>query len=523
MREKYDKEDVARAELLGSLLLFTRYFYQKLNNRPFVMSRPDGRESHYITIARELTNLFYLRTKNLIINVPPGHGKSTMLCYFIAWAMAHYSDSQFLYISYSVSLATKHTATVRSIMMLPDYFSAFGVKIKSDSRAKDIFQTTANGQVAAFGGGGPVTGQDGGLPNLDRFSGGVFIDDIHKSKEVHSDTVRESDLMNYRETIKNRTRGPNVPICYIGQRLHEDDLPQFLIDGKDGLEWKKVILEGEDAAGNVLAPNLRDKYFYQKERELSPYVYWSQYQQNPIPAGGSLFNPDKFAMLQSDPEFLMTFITADTAETEKSYNDATAFSHWGLYYIEQVGLPTPLIGLHWIDCLETRVEPKDLEDTFMGFWQDCMRCEVSPMIAAIEAKSSGVTLLSLLQKIRGLRIMRIERNRQSGSKIDRFIACQRFINERLISFTEYSHHVSMCKTHMAKITANGAHKFDDICDTAADAIRLVYIDKTLQHLTSRSVKTDDMLTKMAAYNQRKADARKNLYGGKSRRSIYTVR
>ena len=72
-------------------------------------------------------------------------------------------------------------------------------------------------------------------------------------------------------------------------------------------------------------------------QEKSPYVFSSQFQQNPIPAGGSIFKPDWFVTLDFEPEILMTFITADTAETNKSYNDATVFCFWGLYEIETMG------------------------------------------------------------------------------------------------------------------------------------------------------------------------------------------
>ena len=64
---------------------------------------------------------------------------------------------------------------------------------------------------------------------------------------------------------------------------------------------------------------------------------------------------------------------ADTAETAKSYNDATVFSFWGVYEIESYGVKTGQYGLHWIDTLECRVEPKDLKGTFLEFWQQCMR------------------------------------------------------------------------------------------------------------------------------------------------------
>ena len=43
-------------------------------------------------------------------------------------------------------------------------------------------------------------------------------------------------------------------------------------------------------------------------------------------------------MMEEEPNVLYSFITADTAETSKSYNDATVFSFWGIYEIESYGV-----------------------------------------------------------------------------------------------------------------------------------------------------------------------------------------
>src|SRR5262249_10851257 len=149
--------------------------------------------------------------------------------------------------------------------------------------------------------------------------------------------------------------------------------------------------------------------------------------QDPLPAGGGLFKRAWFPLLSDMPDIIATFVTADTAETEKEYNDATAFSFWGLYRLSFNGEETGEYGLYWIDCAELRVEPKDLKDEFLDFWTSCMRFKVKPRIAAIEKKSTGVTLVSTLKNTPGIRIMDIPRDRSSGSKTNRFLEIQPFI------------------------------------------------------------------------------------------------
>jgi predicted phage terminase large subunit-like protein len=495
--------------LRSSLLEFTRFFFKHITGRDFIISNPLSMESHHVTVCRELTKLSRLEipSQRLMINLPPGYGKSVLVSMWTAWNIAQHPDSNFLYISFSHDLASKHTYFIKSIVSSPIFKHLFNVSIKVDSRAKDHFATEQGGIIRAFGSGGPVVGSDAGLPGLDRFSGAVVIDDAHKPDEVHSDAVRGNVIRNYQETISRRPRGVNVPIIFIGQRLHEEDLPAWLEDGNDTSAWDILKLKGLNDAGNALYPEVMPKDKLLALQEKSPYVFASQYQQNPIPSGGALFKPDWFVSLVEEPPMLSTFITADTAETSKSWNDATVFSFWGIYEIESFGRQTGTKGLHWIDCLEIRVEPKDLRDNFLEFWQACMLYPTPPTFAAIEKKSTGVTLSSVLSEMRGLQVRNIERTRASGSKAQRFLEIQPYIAEKLISFPAYGKHVQTCLEHMSKITANDTHRHDDICDTAADAIKIALIDKTLHTMHNKRTSATDVLSNLGTQMRRQNIAR----------------
>ncbi len=54
---------------------------------------------------------------------------------------------------------------------------------------------------------------------------------------------------------------------------------------------------------------------------------------------------------------------------------------------------------------------------------------------------------------------------------------QPILASKLVSFTLGAKHIKVCVDHMLKITANDSHRWDDICDTAYDAIKLTLIDK----------------------------------------------
>lgn len=501
--------DELRAQLWGSFLTFTQVFFPIITGRPFGISQPLGRESHFITIAKELTLSARLQNPSLIINVPPGSGKSTLLSYWTAWTLSKYPDSQYLYISYGHELASKHTEMIKRIVSCNHYKNLFDVHIRHDSKAKDHFRTTAGGSIKAFGSSGGIVGHDAGLPNLGRFSGAVLLDDLHKIDEAHSTNIRQKVIENYRETILQRPRAPNVPIIFIGQRVHEDDIVNYMLSGKDERTWKTVILKSIDDAGNALYPEVNPLAQLIEKQDKNPYVFSAQYQQNPIPAGGSLFKPEWFFMMDEEPNIVATFITADTAETNKSYNDATVFGFWGIYEIETMGRKTGEHGLHWIDCQELRVEPRDLQSAFMDFWQDCMRHRLPPLIAAIEKKSTGTTLISTLQEMRGIQIRNIERNRSSGSKTQRFLEIQHYVASKRVSMTKYARHNEMCLLHMSKITANDSHRHDDIADVLADAIKIALIDKSLTYNT----KQDTLIASSIMKNQKQLSMlRQGMYG-----------
>ena len=428
---------------------------------------------------------------------------------FVAWWWAHWPDSNFIYVSYSIKLATRQTSFIRQIVSSPAYRYLFDVSIDPTTRAKDNFRTTAGGSISAFGSSGSITGVSAGLPGLDRPSGAIIYDDPHKPSEALSDTIRKSIIDIYDSTIRNRCRGENVPIIGMAQRTHEDDIINFWLSGKDVDEWETIILPELDNAGNILLPDVRNRETVLALQKKSPYVFASQHQQTPIPAGGALFRPEWFVTLEEEPVMLCTFITADTAESTKSWADYTVFSFFGLYEIELFGNKTGQLGLHWLDCHEVRIEPKDLKDEFMDFFIHCSKHPQPPLISAIEKKSTGATLVSVLKDMRMMTIREIERTPESGPKGKRFLEAQPYISSGHISFTEGAKHMDNCISHMSRITPNASHRHDDIADTLADAIKIALIDKSL--VFSRPEKNNernDMMNKLNSAHNRRTGARR---------------
>lgn len=485
-----------RTKLLGSPLLFTQVFYKLRTGRSFDISDPIGREPHMISMFRELVKVFIGEIQFLYINIPPRYGKTECLIHFVAWAMARYPDSNFIYTSYAKSVATKQTQTIRQIIEMPEYYKLFGVKLRDDVNAKDNFETIQGGCMFAAGTGGPITSRGMGLPNNTRFSGCGIIDDIHKPHDVHSDTIRESDNNWFYETFESRLNNPKkTPIIAIGQRLHEGDIFSEIFEKN---KWKKLVLESRDAARNALDPSKHTVQMLDEMEKREPYKFAAQMQQNPMPAGGGIFKKDWFAFYQQEPQILLTFLTVDTAETEKNYNDATVFSFWGLYRIQQFGQESNVWGLHWIDCLETWIEPKDLQHTFVQFVTECFHHRIKPTHIGIEAKSTGVTLASIVSQYQGLQVISFKPTIALGTKADKYLSIQSYVSRKLISFPQYAKHTHPCIEHCSKITANDSHRRDDIADTLYYAVKMALIDKVLvAQLTNDNSASNELTVTLA--------------------------
>lgn len=262
-----------------------------------------------------------------------------------------------------------------------------------------------------------------------------------------------------------------------------------------------------DQNNNPLDPSKHTRAMLLEMIEKEPYTTAAQYQQNPIPAGGGIYKKDAFVYYDYLQPCQLTFLTIDTAETEKSYNDATVFSFWGLHQVKQFGANTDIYGLQWLDCLEVRIEPKDLEHTFNQFMMECYRHPVKPFVVAIEKKSTGVTLSSVLKTYPGLRIIDLTPSIKTGSKIDRFVSIQGHIYRGLISFAKGALHAEKCIEHCSKITANNSHRHDDIADTLYYAVKLALIDKALDAYLSVG-KKDDTLSYLKQHTQNLNNLRK---------------
>lgn len=501
-----DEIDEIRVRLLSSLIDFTKFFYALRYGREFIILPPTSRRSHYLIICNALEDVLKGITNRLIFEGPPRYGKTELLINFAAWSIAWNPSSNYIYTSYGKELAVKCTTAVRDFVLNPVYRYLFNVTLKDDAASKHYFMTNAGGEFFGVGAGGAITGSGAGIFGSTGFCGNIFVDDIIKPEDAASKVVREKVNEWYYNTLASRVNGPTTPIIVNNQRTNRDDLSGSL---RKDESWRVVSMKALDEAGNALCPEKHTTAQLLKMKELSPYVFAAQYQQDPVPDGGAIFKAEWFQILDEEPEILLTFITVDTAETQQTYNDACAFSFLGIYKLHKINK----YALHSIDCLEIRVEPKDLLKTFLEFYDGCMRHPVQPSASLIEKKSTGVTLISNLKDVQGIRVIEIERNNTSGNKAKRFIDCQPIVAEKRVSFTYGAKHTKKCIEHMCSLTPDNSQRFDDIGDTFADGMKAALIDNIFKNQLETNGKNKKIMQEVLAANRQNTNTRRRILRG----------
>lgn len=277
--------------------------------------------------------------RRLVITVPPRHLKSiTVSVAFAAWLLGHNPKAKIMVASYSQDLARHHSNQTRMIMESSWYQRDFQRTRISDrgNRALEL-ETTAGGVRKAVSVGGSITGFGADY---------IIIDDCMKADEARSPTIRQ-ELQNWFDnTVQSRLNDKATGrIMSIQQRLHEDDLPAYLIEkGYSQLNLPAIAEEEQNVAigsegwhlrrvGDLLNPSRESKETLDRlRRDLGPVVFSAQYQQQPVTPEGNMIRLEWFGTYQEPPpreRFIKVVQSWDTGMTAAPTSDWSVCMTWG--------------------------------------------------------------------------------------------------------------------------------------------------------------------------------------------------
>lgn len=289
----------------------------------------------------------------LIINVPPGSSKSTIVSVlWQAWEWGPCGMRHLRYVSTSFEEENvkRDTRKTRDLIQ-SEWYGALWPEVLCENgkltRAGELSfanKDTGSREGVPFG---SITGKRG-----DR----VVIDDPHSLKGAESDTVRNETTRLFLEGGLNRSNDAMTSaMVIVMQRLHEDDLTGVLLARKLGFVHLMIPMEFEVARrctteigwtdprayeGELMDPVRVPQAAIDRQKEAGEYAWNGQYQQRPAPREGGLFKVGEILYVDIAPAGGVTVRAWDLAGSKKKTSAFTVGvrmkRHRGVIYVDDV-------------------------------------------------------------------------------------------------------------------------------------------------------------------------------------------
>lgn len=321
---------------------------------------------HLDAIAEHLEAVSQGEIKRLLVNMPPRHGKSSLISVlWSAWLLLNTPAIRLLCGSYAMNLATRDNLKVRRLIKSPWFQSRYGKRfhLTKDQDAKIKFETNLLGYRMAVSVGSSATGEGGDI---------LILDDPHNIDEKESDAKRHAAIDWFDNTWSSRLNDQQTgAMVTVGQRIHMQDVSGHILEGNSEGEWVHLNLPAEYDPGNACQTFLPSgKELWRDPRTQEGQLLWDQkfpqpviekakkthgalgysalYGQQPIPPGGYVFNVNYERLFMLSPErdlyILLTpsgkqivpvaackeLVTSDVAPKDKEINDFTVFARWAV-------------------------------------------------------------------------------------------------------------------------------------------------------------------------------------------------
>ncbi len=323
----------------------------------------------------------------LIINMPPRSMKSLLasVMWFV-WTWTVDPSSRWLTGSYAAGLAIRDAVKSRDLInsnwFRREYSGLF--TFAADQNVKNNYKNNCGGQRIAFGFDGTITGEGGEY---------ITADDPHKTQEAESQTIRETTVRTWNETLSTRGNdAATTRFLVTMQRQHEHDLTGELLKDKLGYEHLMLPMRYEENGSKskyitclgFSDPRTKEGESLDEirfgptellilEKQLGSYGTAAQLQQRPIPRGGGLFDVTKLQECKALP------------------NNCTLAVGWDKGFTQSGGAYTA--GLVMARCDDTPEEPNFgnwyILHVTRGQWESNLRDEA--MLAAAERYKTKYT------------------------------------------------------------------------------------------------------------------------------------
>lgn len=232
--------------------------------------------------------------------------------------------------SYSDDLALDNSSKAKELILSDAFQDLWRVSLKDDSQSKKKWYTKEGGGLYATAAGGAITGFGAGQLDSEVFAGAIIIDDPLKVDDAERESERQKVNQRLNTTIKSRRNSRNTPIIIIMQRLHEDDMSGFVLNGGMGEDFYHLKLPAIHE-GKSLWSFKHTIEELERERAADPRTFSAQMMQDPAPDDGTFFKREWFKRYKPGQEpDIIKYGCSDYAVTEKKIGRDPDFTEHGV-------------------------------------------------------------------------------------------------------------------------------------------------------------------------------------------------
>jgi predicted phage terminase large subunit-like protein len=264
---------------------------------------------HIDAICQHLEAVTDGRINRLLINVPPGSSKSLIVSVLWPaweWGPCGRRSLRYLATAFNDGPVKRDTRKSRDLIA-SEWYQRLWPDVVLTRTAETSFANSSTGtrEGVPFG---SLTSQRG-----DR----LIIDDPHSTKTAESDAERNETTRLFREGAVNRLNDQqSCAIIVIMQRLHEQDISGTILSL--GMEYVHLMLpmefDPERACETPIGfkdPRTDDRQLLDQvrfprqvvealKRDMGSYAYSGQYDQNPKPRSGGMFQKGDFEVIDKE-------------------------------------------------------------------------------------------------------------------------------------------------------------------------------------------------------------------------------
>lgn len=261
--------------------------------------------------------------QNLMLNMPPRHGKTLSVMGLVQWDLGRDSLQSYVCVSYNEKLSARFARGVRDAMQEVKmgsrlvYSDYFRTRVKAGDSAYEAWSVEGSPfSFLATSPGGTLTGIG--------CTRGIIDDPVKSSDEAFNDTVLENIRDWYVNTFLSRLESGAKQLLLM-TRWATGDLCGWLLE-KEPEKWHVVVLPANVTGAenptddDMLCPAILDAATYLDRRtKTDPVIHAANYDQKPYDSTDKLYPSLKTYRLEDAPKFSKIENYTDTADEGSDY------------------------------------------------------------------------------------------------------------------------------------------------------------------------------------------------------------